>query len=267
MKRISCVVSILALILLLALPGGRAEAQRAMQNYSHTFGLGIWFASGNLTEPGGTGTWRTTFWILDYRIRPEDALWGFRFRYGTGGQGSWAGTFSGASGGRDTLWSADVSYRFLQPRGINVWGFIGYGSTSFESTLPAPTGTPRVTSSGFRIGADVEIPLQQMAARGDWSIIGSLAWSPSNSVTSLSGGTTTTSSGAMTEWSVALRIPLWSAGTVKSASSDDFQPAFSTRLGGHDFGGFGQLGWRSKSGSGASNFGWSGPFVSLTYTF
>lgn len=265
MKSYGCGICVVALVFTLVLPS-RVGAQQAVPDFSHTIGLGLWFASGSSAEPGGTGTWRTTFVVLDYKIRPEDSLWGFRLRYGTGGQGGWGGTFSSASGGRDNLWSADVSYRLVQPGGVTLWGFAGYKSFSFETTLPLPTGTRRVASSGLRIGLDAEVPLQRVAtlpgAGWNWSIIGTFAWSPSNSVTSVSGGTTTTSSSSATEWHVALRLMFRPTTTVAHASDSEFRQAFSTRLRDH-IGGFGvEAGFAGLSGS-----GWSGPMMSVTYTF
>lgn len=264
MRWLGCV----AALMLLTIPAGRAEAQGKMRDFLHTFGLSAWFTSATATEPGGVGTWRTTLWVLDYRASHEKSPWGFRLQYATGGQGGWGGTFASASGGRDTMWGLDVSYRFRQARGMNLWGFAGYSSLSLESTLPAPTGTRRVTSSGLRIGADAEMPLSLATGAGNLSVTARLAWSPSNGVSSLSGGTTTTSSGSATEWSIALRYmfrrPPGAAGVHTGV---EWRPAVSTTLREHDIGFAFEAGYSGRSFSGASSYNWSGPFVGFTATF
>lgn len=258
-RGVACLVILVSVLALEPVPALAQQPSRTL----HTFGGSVWFASATATEPAGTGTWRTTLLTFDYRASFQRSPWGLRLRYATGGQGGWGGTFAGASAGTDNMWSVDASYQVDQP-GTRFWVLAGFGSISFESTLPA--GLRRVTSSGLRVGVSLEIPLMTARVPG-LSINSSFIWSPANRMSSLSGGTTTVTTGSATEWSIALHYEFRSA---RATAGDGLQAgnlaASFTTLEQHDPGFEAMLGYKGIGISGSS-FNWSGPFLGVKVTY
>lgn len=255
--RLAVSLTAMALCLCLAAP---AEAQpRAPVEYLHSIGFAIWPTSMTATGPG---SWNTTFWILDYRLSSlaPQAPWGLHLQYATGGQSNWAGTFAGTSSGTDTIWSADVTYRVIADSTI-LYLFAGYGSLQWA------TNTQRVTSSGVRVGLETFVPFHSTPAGGNWSLHGTFAWYPSNSVTAV--GTTTTGSGAARDWSVSIRYkapPRTTGALIAEAGGLSLAPNGRPGPLGHDWAiEFGLF--RDASFEGGSTFRWSGPFLMIQKTF
>ncbi len=144
------------------------------------------------TSAGTFTTWNTGFFGVDYRVETQ-ARWGFHLLYVGGSQSAWTGILAGATSGNDSNWSADVSYRFPTPM-ATARGFLGYGSYSSGTNI-----NPRFTASGFRIGADATFPL----GTSNWSLNGSVAYSPSNSTSSTAS--TVSASDTATDYSVSLQ--------------------------------------------------------------
>ncbi len=250
--------------LLCALLVPQALAQpRTRAVYPHTISIGVWPTSVTATEPGGIGNWRTSLWILDYRFSSPQSPWGFHAQYATGGQGSWGGTFSTATGGTDTIWSADITYRFVTEP-LTLRAFAGFGSIQTQTTLPS--GTRRVTSEGARVGLDAVLLLQTTAAGGYWALNAAVAWSPSNSVSAV--GVTTAGSGPAADWSASIRykLPPRTARLTADAGAGALSVTAAGMLapGGHDFS-F-ELGFRDLNFAG-SNYRWSGAFFMIGKTF
>lgn len=177
---------LLAALVVMLLPHP-AAAQKAASELRHSVHFGPWFTS----VASGPGAWQTTLWAFEYRLT-SGSPWGLQLRY--------------ASGSSDLMWSADATY-LVRPSPIGVRVFAGYASFKWERTLPAPTGLRRVTSTGLRLGADVAYPLQ-LVAGADLSLIASTVVHPSNSVTVLSSGATTTTTASATQWGITLRYTL-----------------------------------------------------------
>lgn len=225
----------------------------------HTIKLTYWPTSVTATA-GGAASWSTTMLVVDYRFNLPASLWGFQFQYGTGAQGGWGGASSGASGGTDTIWSADVTYTWETPQ-LQLVGFAGYGSLKWETSLPA--GTQRYTSAGVRIGVEALLPITRFS-HGEpyWAIITSVAWYPSNSTTFLSGGTTTTGTASATDWSVGLRYK-WGREQIARTETTDPGYRLTTLPDGFDTSWAAVVGYRTI----ACCSGWSGLIVSLSKSF
>lgn len=249
------------LCIALATPG---HAQQARTDYPHTFSIGIWPTSVTATAP--TGNWNTLLWVIDYRFNSQRSPWGLHLQYATGSQSGWGGLgFAGATGGTDTMWSADATYR-LQAAPVILRAFAGYGSIEWQTTFPATTLGAR--STGFRVGFDAVVPLTRLAAAdaGGWSLNAAVAQFPSNTVTTR--GVPTVGSGSATDWSVFIRYktpsPRTTALTAAVESSAVITTAGLLAPGGHDFN-F-DLGFREVRFLG-SEYRWSGAFFIIGKTF
>jgi hypothetical protein len=241
-----------------ALPVGAQPYGMSKVPSIHTIKLTYWPTSVTTTM-GGAANWSTTMLVFDYQFNLPNSLWGFKFEYGTGAQGSWGGASSGASGGTDTIWSADVTYTW-EVRQFLLTGFVGYGSLKWETTLPA--GTERFTSAGARIGVDALLPFYVSPNGSNLAITASAAWYPSNSTTFLSGGTTTTGTGSATDWAVGLRYK-WGREIFGTTPMSDPGYLLTTLPDGLDTSWAAIIAYRSL-GTGS---GWSGLIVSVSKSF
>lgn len=256
MRVVSVVITIMLGISVLSVgaqPRGMTEPASI-----HTLQLTYWPTSVTSTI-GGAANWSTTMLVFDYRFNLPNSFWGFKFEYGTGAQGGWGGASSGASGGTDTIWSADVTYTW-EVRQLLLTGFVGYGSLKWETSLPA--GTQRFTSAGIRVGVDALVPFHVLPDGSNLGITASVAWYPSNSTTFLSGGTTTTGTGSATDWSIGLRYK-WGRERATTTLMPDPGYRLTTLPDGLDTSWAAIIGYRSL-GTGS---GWSGLIVSLSKSF
>ncbi len=220
----------------------------------HTIKLTYWptYMTASTSLGGGYASWDTGFWGLDYRLDSQ-SRWGAHLQWVSGSQSNGGGAWASLTSGTDTIWSADVSHRW-QTANVIVRGFLGYGSYNWESNF---SGGPylypsnqRFTSSGFRIGGDGTVLL-----KGNWSLNGSVAWSPSNltslKITSLGTSSATTSASAV-EWSVSLQYTSPSKWSVE---------------GGYRGAHVGTGALPATSCSNPCTFQWAGFFITLGRTF
>ncbi len=251
-------------ILMLGVGIGPVHAQQQQKpsttnTVDHALKLTLWPTSVTATN-AGAANWTTTLLVFNYRFIQLESPWGFQLQYGTGGQGGWGGTSSTALRGTDTIWSTDVTYRWVMDQYV-LHGFAGYGSLQWETVLPG--GTNRYTSSGLRVGADALVPLGQIATDGSyWAINAIAAWYPANTTSFVSGGTTTTGSGSSTDVTVSVRYKLARPASAKGPDIG-YQP--TAVLPSSLFDGTSwalELGYRWISGS-----GWSGAFLTVGKTF
>lgn len=217
----------------------------AQPAFRHTFSLGAWFGSATASEGAGptVSTWSSTIWNLDYRARPlTSSPWGFHLHY--------------ATGARETFWSADVSFGAPSPTpGLGLRPFVGYGS--FSTSTPI---TSRVTSAGFRLGIKADYPLRRTLPGQTVDLTASLAWHPSNTVTSPSGTTRGTAFQSMV--AVEFKIP-WMRTMVPGPAGyyltslvpDGFDPNWA-----------GRVGYKTLRFDGSS-YQWTGPFLEIFKTF
>lgn len=243
---IFCVVLIFGLV-----PAAGAQ----MKTTYHTFQLLYWSASAS----GGGSSWTTGFWDLEYGMIRVDSPWGYHLHYLTGSQ-------SGGPGGTDTFWNIEASYALSGMRGLPARAFLGYGSYGW--TAPGAPGA--VTSTGFRVGFDVEQALT-VAPGGGFTLHYGFNWSPSNSSRSSTG----TSSGAVTDWSISLvyKFPSRMAAAqgideiVYTPNSLILQPRWRNPPSTDWSAELGVRGVSADAGSAASVYNWSGLFFGFAKTF
>ncbi len=229
-------------VLLVAVPlvvAGLALPVAAQPAFRHTLSLGVWIGAATASE--APGTWSTTIWNLDYRARSLTSRWGFHFHY--------------ATGSRETFWSTDVSFGAPSPTpGLGLRPFLGYGS--FSTT---PTTAP-VTSTGFRLGIKADYPLLRTLAGQNVDLAVSLAWSPSNTVTSSAG----TTRGTAFESMVAAEFKIPWMRTMLPGQADYYLTSFAPN--GFDPNWAGRVGWKTLGLTGSS-YQWTGPFLEIFKTF
>ena len=244
-------IAVVPLCIVLATPG-QAQPRTRIESL-HTLSLGIWPTSVTATAP--PGNWSTLLWILDYRLSSQQLPWGFHLQYATGSQ---SGSSFAPTGGTDTIWSADITYR-VPAAPLAVRGFAGFGSIQWQTT------TLRVTSRGLRVGLDAAFPLP-VAAAGAWSVNAAIAWYPSNTVSTL--GVATVGSGSATDWSVSIRYKAPSRTATSLTAAADQSPGRTTAgllsQGGHDWD-F-EAGFRALRLTGSA-YNWSGFFLRIGKTF
>jgi len=254
-------ISIVLAVAVAALPTPAHGLETVTVKPEHTFKVTYWWASVTASPPGGgSASWSTGIWIIDYRLSSLRGPWGFQVQFGTGSQGSWGGAFSSATSGTDTIWNVDVNYRsVIEP--FTVFWFAGYGSIKWETTLPA--GVQRITSSGPRVGFDALLPLWVRKDGSNLSINGAVAWYPSNTISSFSGGTTTTSTGSATDYSISIRYKFPSAARPGGRGTDYYPTSTLSDGIGTD-----GTSWSAAFGvKGTTGSSWSGIFFAVGKTF
>ncbi len=187
---------VLAVILTLLIAGLLPSMALAQTS---TFKVFYWPSSATASTSSQFGNWSTGFWGIDFRFEAPSP-WGFHFNYGSGSQTSGGGSWSSLTSGTDTIWSADVSYRY-QAQMATIHGFAGYGSLRWNSTFPGSLQDD--TSTGFRLGADVAVPL---GPGSNWVVNGSAAWYPSNTATlTFTPGGSSSASNTANDYSISLQ--------------------------------------------------------------
>ncbi|HEV2356083.1 MAG TPA: hypothetical protein VGZ23_00460 [bacterium] len=141
--------------------------------------INYWPANSSWTfNPGGvSGAWNSQFLGGDFRWTSNSG-WGIHLKYDTGPESAWSGYFQtgvGTTSGQDTIWSGDVFYAW-QLSTATLRGFVGYGHIEFSDTDPI-FGNVDITATGYRLGADVTIPISGTG----FSFNANAAWYPSNS--------------------------------------------------------------------------------------
>ncbi|OFX27228.1 MAG: hypothetical protein A2Z07_04605 [Armatimonadetes bacterium RBG_16_67_12] len=188
---------------LLVMCGWFAAPARA-QPANSVFRLSYWPASttaaDNSTETQ-VGTWTTGFWALDYRGRFSGPL-GVHLQLAGGAQSDGGGLWSPSTSGTDTIWSGNLVYEWALA-GASLRVLAGYGSLRWTSSSVAgfPSfGAPQtLTSRGFRVGAEVELPISQRL-----TLTGSVARYPSNSTTFETTGISSSSSSSANDFAASL---------------------------------------------------------------
>lgn len=234
-------------VLLVAVPlvvAGLALPVTAQPALRHTLSIGMWVGSAAASDGAATSSWSSTIWNLDYRARSLTSSWGFHLHY--------------ATGARETFWSADVSFGAPSPTsGLGLRPFVGYGS--FRTSPLSPVSSP-VTSTGFRLGIKADYPLLRPLAGQNIDLAVSLAWSPSNTVTSPSG----TTRGTAFEGLIAAEFKISWMRTMLPGQADYQLTSFAQN--GFDPNWAGRVGWKTLGLTGSS-YQWTGPFLEIFKTF
>ncbi len=157
----------------------------------------------NSRSTGQFGNWSTNFWGGDLRWTSDTSHWGIHFKYDTGSEGSWGGTYAGANGGTDTIWSGDLFYAW-QLSTVTLRGFVGWGDMRFTSNFGSGQ---TLEGSGYRVGADAQIPLPNTG----FAFNASVAWYPSTSTSFNFVGFTSTSNASATDYSASVQY-MWPRG-------------------------------------------------------
>lgn len=179
MKR--AVFLLVAGILMVGLFWLPTAAQAAASSSALTVEGTYWSGNGTVSFGGSRGTWNTPLYGADIRYE-SGSPWGFHGTVFTGTQSGWsvAGGFPSIAGNStDTLWTADVTYRFDFPSGsprklATVHVYAGYGGANTTINTTSFGGLP-ATINGPRIGADLQYPFG-----GGFSLNAGGTWFPSN---------------------------------------------------------------------------------------
>lgn len=160
---------------------------------------------------GANGGWNSQFVGGDVRWTGNSG-WGIHLKYDTGAESSWNGYFGLilTSAGQDTVWSGDVFYAWRLAR-ATIRGFVGYGHIEFNSTDPF-FGTIDLTATGYRVGADVTIPI----AGSGFAFNANAAWYPSNNVAFSDIATSSSGSGTASDYGASLQY-MWPSGWLVEA--------------------------------------------------
>jgi hypothetical protein len=210
---------------------------------------------------GAGSSWTTGYLDLEYGTVNVNTPLGYHLHYATGTQ-------SGGPGGTSSIWSVEASYLLGRGREISTRAKLGYGSYGW--TAPgAPAG---VTSTGFSVGINAVKMLQVTPSGGGLSLQAGFNWYPSNSSRSSTGSST----GAVTDWTIALlyKFPPRAMGATLSANEFTSTPVsvIQQPIWGDppssDWGAvFGLRGLTVDAGTAASVYNWSGLFFGMTKTF
>ena len=245
-----CGVLVLALV-----PAAGAQMKATHAATYQTLQIIYWPAS----VSGAGSSWTTGYWDLEYGTVNVNTPLGYHLHYATGSQ-------SGGPGGTSSIWSVEASYLLRGGRDISTRAKIGYGSYGW--TAPGPAAG--VTSSGFSVGINAVKTLQVTPGGGGLSLQAGFNWYPSNSSRSSTGSST----GAVTDWTVALlykfppRTAALSANELTSKAVDIQQPIWDPIPLSDDWGAvFGTRYVTVDAGSAASVYNWSGLFFGMTKTF
>lgn len=241
------------------LPAAGAQMKATQEKAtSQTLQILYWPAS----VSGGGSSWTTGYWDLEYGTVNTNTPLGYHLHFATGSQ-------SGGPGGTSTFWTVEASYLLRTASDIRTRAKLGYGSYGW--TAPgAPAG---VTSTGFTVGFNAVKRLQVTPGGGGLSLQAGFNWYPSNSSRSSTGSST----GAVTDWTVALlyKFPSRTAATALSANeltSESVgiiqQPIWDSDPPSGDWGAvFGVRGITADAGTAASVYNWSGLFFGMSKTF
>ncbi|OLC28249.1 MAG: hypothetical protein AUH31_09805 [Armatimonadetes bacterium 13_1_40CM_64_14] len=210
---------------------------------------------------GGGSSWTTGYWDLEYGTVKANTPLGYHLHFATGSQ-------SGGPGGTSTFWDVEASYLLGGARDISTRAKLGYGS--FGWTAPgAPAG---VTSTGFSAGFNAVKTLPVTSSGGGLSLQAAFNWYPSNSSRSSTGSST----GAVTDWTIALlyKFPprtmaaMLSANDATSTSVSTIQQPIWGDPPASDWGAvLGIRGLTADAGTAASVYNWSGLFFGMSKTF
>lgn len=248
----------IGLVLCMVLMLGWVPATAAQMKTTYR-GLQLYYWSASAS--GGGSSWTTGYWDLEYGMIQANSPWGYHLHYLTGNQ-------SGGPGGTSTFWNVEASY-LLRGRGdLDLRAKLGYGSYGW--TAPGAPGA--VTSAGFRVGVSAIKPLQANPGGGGLSLHAGFNWSPSNSSQSSTGSST----GAVTDWSIALFYKFPSRMMATAAEADQLasaptrinQQPISPPILGDDWGAaLGVRGVTADAGTAASAYNWSGLFFGVSKNF
>jgi hypothetical protein len=158
----------------------------------------------NSRSSGQFGNWTTNFWSGDIRWTSDTSHWGIHLKYDTGNEGGWGGSYAGATGGTDTIWSGDLFYAW-QLSMATLRGFLGWGDMKFLSNFSF--GGQTIEANGYRVGVDAQIPVPNTG----WAFNGSVAWYPSTSTSFNFLGVTSTSGASATDYSASVQY-MWPQG-------------------------------------------------------
>ncbi len=192
-----CVLGLTLTLVVAGLAPTAAQAQ-----VTQTIKLLYYGSSATSANPGTASTWSTGFYGLDYRIDAKLSPWGAHLQYITGTQSGGTGAAAGTSG-TDTIYSIDATYRWQvqwQAQSATVHAFLGYGSITPNFNFAG--AAQKFTSTGLRIGADVNVPI---GINTPWSVNGAVAWYPSNSTQFSSAAVTSSASGSASDYSVSVQ--------------------------------------------------------------
>jgi hypothetical protein len=168
--------------------------------------LNYWPTTLTISRSSGQfGNWSTNLWGGDFRWTSDTSHWGIHLKYDTGSEGSWGGSYAGATGGTDRIWSGDLFYAW-QLSMITVRGFVGWGDMRFESDFGA-AGPQVLEANGYRIGADAMFPVPNTG----WAFNGSVAWYPSTSTSFSFLGFSSTSNATASDYSASVQY-MWPRG-------------------------------------------------------
>jgi hypothetical protein len=158
----------------------------------------------NSRSSGQFGNWTTDYWGGDFRWTSSTSHWGIRFKYDTGNESAWGGTYAGATGGTDTIWSADLFYAW-QFAAATLRGFAGWGDLKYTANFPGAGQT--IEANGYRVGIDAQIPVPGTG----WAFNGSVAWYPSTSTSFTTAGFSSTAGASATDYSASVQY-MWPRG-------------------------------------------------------
>ena len=243
-------------VLVLGLLPAAGAQMKAREETSQTVQIYYWSASAS----GGGSSWSTGYWDLEYGTINANTPIGYHLHYATGSQ-------SGGPGGTSTFWSVEASYLLRGARDFSTRAKLGYGSYGWT----APGAAAGVTSAGFSVGVNAVKTLQVTTGGAGLSLQAGFNWYPSNSSRS-----STSSTGAVTDWTVTLlyKFPSRTAATlgatdVTSTSMSIIQqgPIVGDSAG-SDWGAeLGLRGLTIDAGTAGSVYNWSGLFFGMTKTF